>query len=92
NGRALARNGDVTLINDTITSSPCVTGATVTPAASATPAASTAAPSVIVPATDTAGTPPQGGGSPWLLWLVVGSVVVSLAVGFGLRGYRGPAR
>lgn len=29
-GRALARNGDVTLINDTITSSPCVTGAPTT--------------------------------------------------------------
>jgi hypothetical protein len=29
-GRALARNGDVTLIDDTITSSPCLTGAPTT--------------------------------------------------------------
>ena len=37
-GRALARNGKVTLINDTITSSPCVTGAPTT-SPTATPTA-----------------------------------------------------
>ncbi len=43
-GRALARNGDVTLINDTITRSTCAAAAT--PAPTATPAPSTATPTV----------------------------------------------
>jgi hypothetical protein len=42
NGRALARNGEVTLINDTITSSPCVIGAPA-PGAGASASASAAA-------------------------------------------------
>ena len=39
-GRVLARNGTVTLDTNTITSSPCVVGATVTPTPTATPSAS----------------------------------------------------
>ena len=40
NGRALARNGQVTLINDTITSPGCAVAAAATPAPTATPTAS----------------------------------------------------
>jgi ice-binding like protein len=47
NGRALARNGDVTLINDAITRSTCAVAATATPAPTVTPtAAPTVAPTV----------------------------------------------
>ncbi len=54
-GRALARNGDVTLINDTITSSPCLTGAP-----TASPAATSPSPSATAKPT----TGPAGGPTP----------------------------
>ena len=60
------------------------------PAAAPTPPARTATPSVVLPNTDTAGVPPQGGSSPWLLVLLA-SVVGSLALGFRARAYRGRA-
>ncbi len=47
NGRALARNGDVTLINDTITRTTCAAAAT--PGPTATPAPSTTAAPTIAP-------------------------------------------
>src|SRR5665647_2998266 len=60
------------------------------PAAAPTPPARTVTPSVVLPNTDTAGVPPQGGSSPWLLVLLA-SVVGSLALGFRARAYRGRA-
>ena len=72
NGRALARNGKVTLINDRITNS----------CSAASPGASG------VPNTATGAAPPQGGRSPWLPVLLLASIVGSLALAFGLRTSR----
>src|SRR5664280_1317271 len=47
-----------------------------------------ATPNVVLPNTATAGVPPQGESSPWLLVLLA-SVVGSLALGFRARAYRG---
>lgn len=77
NGRALARNGEVTLANDTINN-----GCSASSAASPTPASSG------VPNANMGGAPRQGGSSPWLLVLVA-LVVGCLALGFGARGYQG---
>jgi len=54
-GRALARNGDVTLINDTITSSPCVTGAPTTSPTATPTARPTTSPTAKPTAKPTAG-------------------------------------
>jgi len=54
-GRALARNGKVTLINDTITSSPCVTGAPTTSPTATPTAKPTATPTAKPTAGSTAG-------------------------------------
>lgn len=86
-GRALARNGTVTLINDTITNaSTCsASSASASPAASGT-SAPTAAPSL--PNAAMGGAPQQGGSPPWLLVLVA-SVVGCLSLGFGARAHQG---
>jgi hypothetical protein len=79
NGRALARNGQVTLINDTITRSPCAAPA---PTASATTPGPTALPTAptttTLPTTDV-----PGSGSTWLV--VVGIVLLILGVLAGRR-------
>ncbi len=63
NGRALARNGDVTLISDRIMSSPCLTGAAAaSPSPATSPAASPAAAATPPPTSTgtTTGTPGSG--------------------------------
>src|SRR5438067_5861781 len=74
-GRALARNGQVSLINDRITApTTClptsVAGPTPTPAPAGAPAGG--------------GGAPQGAGFPWILALVAGSLAGAGAVGAGL--------
>jgi len=74
NGRALARNGQVTLINDTITRSTCATPSP-TPGPTAIPT---------TPPTDTlATTDVPGSGPTWLV--VVGIVLLALSVVAGRR-------
>jgi hypothetical protein len=79
NGRALARNGQVTLINDTITRSTCAAPAPTTsptPAATAAPAANagpTTPPTDTLPTTDV----PRSGPT-WLV--VVGILLLALVV------------
>lgn len=79
NGRALARNGEVTLINDTINNAN---------ACSASSAASPTPPSSGIPNVAMGGAPQQGGSSPWLLVLVA-SVVGCLALGLTYRASKG---
>jgi hypothetical protein len=69
NGRALARNGEVTLINDTITRSTC----------------SASTPSATVPATDTAATTDVRRSGPVPMALFVGILVLALVVFFTSR-------
>lgn len=69
NGRALARNGNVTLINDSITSTMC---SAVTPTPSPTPAATP-----LVPNTAFNGGDPAA--APWPLFVVIGAVTLALA-------------
>jgi Ice-binding-like len=77
-GRALARNGAVTMDTNTITrSSDCAASAPTTPALS---------PVAGLP--DTGEGPPQGGSSPWLPALVA-AVVGGVALGLGVRTYQG---
>ena len=67
NGRALARNGNVTLINDTITRSTCSTP---------TPAATPATPTPQVP--NTAFSQGDEAVAPWSLFVVIGAVALVL--------------
>jgi hypothetical protein len=93
NGRALALNGDVTLINDIITGPDCA-------AVSVTATVTASGP---IPVTDTPGQPrvkatpiiglPQTGGGPirkenftWV-WVLLGSITI-IALGMGVRAYR----
>src|SRR5438067_4100081 len=80
-GRALARNGAVTLINNQITAP---TSCAATNVAGPTPAPT------IAGAPAGGGAPQQGEGFPWLLALVAGILASSGAVGLGLvvRGSR----
>ena len=72
-GRALARNGTVTLDHDTIDSSSCAA-----PSPTPTPAAAPSSPAAALPATDTVGTAPAAVSQPVpgfiVLLLVVGSI------------------
>jgi hypothetical protein len=72
-GRALARNGEVTMINDTIDSSSCAAPSpTPTPKATPKPGA-TAGPTVTTPPTDTVASTPAGSahrGLPIILFLL----------------------
>ena len=80
-GRALARNGDVTLINDTITRSSCDAPA---PTAPPTPAATTA-PAAGGPTTPPTDTPPTTDvPGPGLSWFVLAWIVL-LAMGVAVR-------
>ena len=106
-GRALARNGAVTMDTNTVSSSSCAAGTTPTttptastpgatatataPAPGTTPTAPTATPRVPVLPPNTGGGPPQGGSSPWLLVLAA-SAVGSLALGLSVRAYQGRAQ
>lgn len=80
-GRALARNGAVTLINNQITAP--------TSCAATTVAGPTPAPT-IAGAPAGGGGPPQSEGFPWILALVAGVLGSASAVGLALtvRGYR----
>ena len=79
-GRALARNGAVTLINDTITRSTCAAAApTATPAPEATPA--TAASPTPVPSLPTTNVPTSE--PPWPV--VVGIVLLAMGIMAGRR-------
>lgn len=85
-GRALARNGEVTLINDTISRPTCST-----PAPTASPASETTAsvgPTVTAPATDTAAPSGTGGSGS----IPVGLIIAILLVGVLLVASRRPAR
>jgi hypothetical protein len=80
-GRALARNGAVTLINDQITAPTTCNAVTV--------AGPTPVPTVSG-APNGGGGPPQGEGFPWILAIVAGVLASAGAVGLGLtvRGNR----
>jgi type VI secretion system secreted protein VgrG len=72
-GRTLARNGSVTLINDTFTSIPCVT-----PTSSPTPAPSTSASETSAPVETPVAesdTLANTGIETWVAWLIVGLAV-----------------
>jgi hypothetical protein len=101
-GRALARNGAVTMINDTIDSSTCAAagptattgptaGPTAGPSASPQPAA-TSRPSVTLPPTDTVASTPAGpvdrGFATFLILLVVAAVAVVGTLGLTARRTR----
>jgi hypothetical protein len=79
-GRALARNGEVTLINDTITRSTC-SAPTPTPKPGSGSTGSAATP----PATDTATTTDVHGSGPVTMDLVVGTLVLALVVFLATR-------
>jgi hypothetical protein len=86
-GRALARNGAVTMDTNTVSNSNCAAGTTPT----ATPAAAGPTPTPpVLGAPNTGGAPVPGGGFPWFLVLVA-SVVGGLALGLSVRGYQGRA-
>ena len=91
NGRALARNGAVTLINDTITSNACsASSPTATPGSGATlPPTATPSSRATLPPTDTAATTdvPRSGVMP--MALLVGTFVFAFVV---LLAGRGRAR
>jgi len=75
NGRALARNGNVTLINDTITRSTCSTPTPAPTTASPTPAATPA-----IPQLPNAAYPGDQAFAPWSLFGVIGAVALVLAL------------
>ena len=79
-GRALARNGAVTLINNIITAPTACNAATVsTPTPTPTPTRA-------VPRVPRAGGgPSQGDGFPWILAMVAGVLASAGAVGLGMR-------
>jgi ice-binding like protein len=82
-GRALAQNGAVTLINNTIT----VPGSCTAPVPTPTPApvaVPTPTPAV-AGAPAAGGGPPQGEGFPWMLALVAGVLASAGAAALGLR-------
>ena len=80
-GRALARNGAVTLINNVITAPTGCNAATVVgPTATATPTATPA----VVGAPNGGGGPPQGQGFPWILAIVGAMLGSAGAVSIGL--------
>jgi ice-binding like protein len=82
-GRALARNGAVTLINNQITA-PTTCNAVTVPGPTPTPTPAVAG------APSGGGGPPQGEGFPWILALVAGVLGSAGAVGVGLsiRSHR----
>lgn len=91
-GRALARNGNVTLINDTIDNSMCVTGGpTPTPAPTPVPPGAPGGPtptaSPLLPNTSS-DEDDQGTGSPPVVFFAVAAVLAGTA----LMLRRGPAR
>jgi type VI secretion system secreted protein VgrG len=80
-GRALARNGAVTLINNKITAPTTCNAATVSTSTST----STPTPTPAVPGIPRAGTgPSQGDGFPWILAMVTGVLASGGAVGLGI--------
>jgi len=84
-GRALARNGAVTLINNVITAPTGCNAATVVgPTATATPAATATATPAVVGAPNGGGGPPQGQGFPWILAIVGAMLGSAGAVSIGL--------
>ncbi len=91
NGRALAINGDVTLINDTITGPSCAAPPRATPTVTVTPINTQRGPRRATP-TPAIGLPPTGGGPirredfPWSLAIITG--FSTIALGLGLRAYR----
>jgi hypothetical protein len=103
-GRALARNGAVTMDTNTVSAATCAgvpnPSASASPSPSASPSASASpspspVPSAAViptlPPTVTDAAPPQGGSSPWLLVLALWAVS-GLALSFAFRVRRGRAR
>ena len=94
-GRAMARNGEVTLINNQITaptgcSATSLPGPTPTPAATATPAptatpAATPAPTAATVLPTTGGGPHNG--SPWMLLLLIAGIG-TVGLGLSLRAQR----
>ena len=72
NGRALARNGNVTLINDTISNGMCITVPIPTPTPTPAPAAPTATP--FLP--NTAAGEDAGYVVPWQLFAVSGALAL----------------
>jgi len=82
-GRALARNGAVTLINNQITApTTCLPVTVAGPTPSPTPTVSGVG--------STGGGPPKNDGFPWILALVAGVLGSAAAIGLGLtvRGHR----
>jgi hypothetical protein len=81
NGRALARNGTVTLISDTITRSTCAAAATATPAVSVTPTTTPAAAATTSPTPLVAVLPSTATGDDNTLpFLILPLVVIAFAV------------
>ena len=91
-GRALARNGSVTLINDTINLPAACVAAPPSPTPTATPTATpgggaTPTPGGVVPGAT--GVPPEMmGGAPWLLLLGIGAGLGATALGLSSRRRR----
>jgi hypothetical protein len=89
NGRALARNGSVTLINDVINlpAACVVAGPSPTPTATPTATPSAGTGGAVLPGNT--GVPPGfGGGLPWLLVLGVGAGLAATAMGVSSRRRR----
>ena len=90
-GRALARNGEVTLINDTITSSPCVTGApTTSPTAKPTakPTAGSTAGATVPPTATLATADVPGSGPTPVVFVGILLLAFVLASRLALRAIR----
>lgn len=101
-GRALARNGAVTMINDTIDSSSCAAPSpTASPSSDASPAASPSAtassgvnPATTLPPTDTSDTSPDGslGQSLPIVFVLFAIAMVAVLGAFDIKSRRTPTR